>query len=76
MNGFPLTETMVSPARKPARAAGVVLPDQWSREATLMLFVLWPKVRTRMSARTKAMRKCMAEPADATMIRWWNGCWR
>ena len=75
-NGLPLMETMVSPALSPATAAGVVLPAQWSRPATLMLFVVWPKLSTRMIARTKAMRMCMAEPADATMIRWWKGCWR
>ena len=73
-NGLPSMETMVSPAFSPATAAGVVRPAQWSRPATLMLLVEWPKLRTRMMARTNAMRMCMAEPADATMIRWWKGC--
>ena len=76
VNPLPLMETMTSPALSPASAAGVVLPAQWSRANTFTLFVDCPKVRTRMRARTKAMRKCMAEPAEATMIRWWNGCWR
>ncbi len=32
---LPSTETMVSPTRRPARAAGVVRPGQCSSEATL-----------------------------------------
>ena len=75
--GLPFTDTMVSPALSPACCAGVwATPFQWSSEVTATLLDGTPNENTTISARTKAMRKCMAEPAEPTMIRFQNGCWR
>ncbi len=71
-NVLPFMETMTSPVRRPAAAAGDwATPDHFSTAATEMLLPVVPNVSTTTRARTMAMRKCITDPADATMIRWW-----
>ena len=68
---------MVSPALSPASCAGVwATPFQWSSAVTATLFEGTPNENTTIRARTNAMMKCMAEPAEPTMIRFQKGCWR
>jgi len=74
----PFTARIVSPAwMPPSWAALRSWPGHWTKPATLtVLDPGTPKATTAIHARTKAMTKCMNEPADATMIRLWKGCWR
>ncbi len=70
VRAWPFTATIVSPARNPANWAGVwATPLQCSMLAIDTLFDSTPKENTLISASTNAMMKCMAEPAEPTMMR-------
>ena len=53
---------------RPAGPASGPRPARCSSPATCRLFVGTPKAKTAIRARTKAMRKCMADPAEPTMM--------
>ena len=66
---------MMSPGREPGllgRGLGHALPVLEGLTSTL--FVATPNASTLIRARTNAMRKCMAEPAEPTTIRFQKAC--
>ena len=71
---LPSTDTTTSPGRMPATAAGPGRPPTglspwictWSALGT-------PTKASSTHSSTKAIRKCMAEPATATSSREWKG---
>ena len=71
---FPSTDTTTSPACTPPTAAGPGLPSTgFSPWICTWLASGTPTKVNSAHNNTKAIRKCMAEPATATSSREWNG---
>src|ERR1035438_7822606 len=75
--GLPSIETTTSPGWIPATAAGPGFPPTGATPWICTLSALGTPTRASSAHnRTRAIRKCMADPATATRSRAWNGCWR